>query len=110
MFRKLTPIIVVVIAGSLLFIAAAPAVASGLSFGVESFSNAIAGPGGAAPTQAGSHPQSLTTTIVVNHKAAKESEGWEIGGEKAAEILPEEVTTGGEARDVEEQLPLWVVP
>ena len=58
--------------------AVSPAWAS-VPFGIESFEDPIlAGEGAPPATQAGSHPYSMTTTIVFNHKFLKETVNHEI--------------------------------
>jgi hypothetical protein len=104
MFGKLIAVVVVVVGGLSLLVGVVPAMASGPSFGVESFSNAVVGPGEGQVTQAGSHPDSLTTSIVLNHEVFREEEQHGFTG-GTGEILPVDSVTGGNIHDVETQLP-----
>jgi hypothetical protein len=92
----------------LFFSLAGYAKASGPPFGVESFSSALAGPtepAGASLAQAGSHPDSFTTTIVLNHEVQQEGDGKAPSDEPPDERVPLKASVGGFLDDVEAALP-----
>jgi hypothetical protein len=80
--------LVALLTTSLAFALASPTWASE-SFGVESFATSIEARGPIQATQAGSHPSSLTTTVVFKHAVSEEKEDFETNAKGEAVPLGE---------------------